>query len=109
MTTINEAIDEAHALSLQLPRRISKAADLLYDALDDALLEGRFNEAFEACFYAAETLTDIALLLIVLTITIPWRGKLGPSREAVALKIQQVLAEKGESSRAPSLLQGLWP
>lgn len=116
---LKEVVDKAHELSLVEPRSITTAMDLIFDSFDDALIEAylkgapeKVRDVFEATFYAAETLTDVALLLGIMTITNTYRTELMPAREACYLKIKLLLAAEeaeGGADRLEDITMGLWP
>jgi hypothetical protein len=56
------------------------AVDAVYDTLDDLLIAGSFVEAIGFVRELAESDLPLVILLSALTVTRPWKEKLGASR-----------------------------
>ncbi len=93
-----------HARRLDIQGKTDAALDVLYDAVDDMLLDE--NIADIDCFFANATVSDysIDLLLGLLTVTLPARSKL-MQRAAFFKSVKMELVERGEYEQG--LLDGL--
>lgn len=80
--------------------------DVVYDALDDLFLASRFDEAEEFVRLAANDAAPMAVLLSLLTISLPWRNQT-PGLVAVrALVVELVRAKAMSAAHANDILKG---
>ena len=83
------------------------AGDLLFERVDDAFLDGRFQEINELLPTIKLELLNPTLLVGWLCITFAAKPHL-PSRDALVLRVEQRLRDLGEPEvRITGLLQGL--
>lgn len=95
---INEAV------RLEEEGSIEESLDMIFDTIDDWLLDGRFEECSSFLrVLEVETLTTPQLLTI-LTATLPARSALG-DREEFFVRVRTTLQDRGEA--ADALLSGL--
>lgn len=84
---------------------LEEATDLLFEKIDDLLLEGKFEEVDEHLLKFRLEELSIELLIGILSIT--WQAKeLLKNRQAVFNKIREIIEIK-EPSRIKELLSGL--
>jgi hypothetical protein len=80
------------------------ALDLLYDAVDERMRIGEFEQLDAILSGVQPAHFAVDILLGILTATLPARGRL-PSRKALCERIEQTLKDRGEYE--PGLLAGL--
>jgi hypothetical protein len=92
------------ALELDMLKKHNSALDVIYDYIDDLLLEGAYNKIDEVLETVAVKDWSNVLLVGFLTITLAAKLKL-KNREKLFFRIKEVLSARTE--RYESILKGL--
>jgi hypothetical protein len=88
---------------------VSRALDGMYDRIDDLMLQGRFEPVERMLRLAAEDSRPLPLVALggLLTITLPWRDRLGEARTVLAARALEVAQNEHGDQEARAILKGL--
>lgn len=94
----------SQAIEANAAGQLGRALDIIYDAIDDKLLAGKFDEVDASLRLVDVRVLDTAMLIGILTITSWARSRL-PFRNEFFELVRQELDRRGEND--PRNLQGL--
>ena len=87
--------------------RLARAVDSVYDAVDELLLAGSFSDATDLIRAIIQRQLPLPILLSILTISLPWRERLGPVRSEVVEAVRSRALEEGVEQKVAAVLHGL--
>lgn len=87
--------------------RRARAVDIVYDGVDELLLSKSFDVATIVIRAIVQNKLPLAILLSVLTVSLPWRDMLGPVRLELVEAVRLQALEEGGKAKVIAVLRGL--
>jgi hypothetical protein len=88
----------------ELETNQSRAIDILYDELDQLLLDSKFDDAKVMIIAIAQSDLPLSLLLSALTVSHPWRVELGDARAQLVGKVSYASVFSTEKKEDPLIV-----